>query len=209
MIRAMGARYSRSCVPLRGLIDRLDICERTTRGCTERDRRLLEDWVFRAKPAHISPAQVETIRIPPSRRGRRGRLAPRLEARLATGDDPLLAPLRVSWHPGYVNGKLEARLSDLVTLGDPRDPGRLRQRWVRRRYPERCRIVVGEPAPISDLRERWRRAGGVDAAQTTGLAEFVVRQAVLACERAERRLRGARYKVPRFGRRAGGARRAR
>jgi len=162
------------------------------------ERRLLEDWVFRAKPAHISPAQVETIRIPPSRRGRRGRLDPRLEARLATGDDPLLAPLRVSWHPGYVNGKREARLSDLVTLGDPRDPGRLRQRWVRRRYPERCRIVVGEPAPISDLRERWRRAGGADAAHTTGLAEFVVRQAVLACERAERRLRGARYKVPRF-----------
>ncbi len=162
------------------------------------ERRLLEDWINRAKPAHISPAEVETIRIPPSRRGRRGRLDPRLEARLATGDDSLLAPVRVSWHPGYVNGKREARLSDLVTLGDPRDPGRLRQRWVRRRYPERCRIVVGEPAPISDLRERWRRAGGVDAAQTTGLAEFVVRQAVLACERAERRLRGARYKVPRF-----------
>ena len=161
------------------------------------ERRLLEDWIARARPAHVPPAEVEAIPIPPSRRGRR-RLDPRLEARLATGDDPLLAPVRVSWHPGYVDGKREARLSDLLTLGDPRDPGRLRQRWVLRRYPERCRIVVGEPAPVSDLRERWRRAGGTDAAHTTGLAEFVVRQATLACERAERRLRGARYKVPRF-----------
>jgi glycerol-3-phosphate O-acyltransferase len=161
------------------------------------ERRLLEDWIARARPAHVPPAEVEAIPIPPSRRGRR-RLDPRLEARLATGDDPVLAPVRVSWHPGDVDGKREARLSDLLTLGDPRDPGRLRQRWVLRRYPERCRIIVGEPAPISDLRERWRRAGGADAAQTTGLAEFVVRQAALACERAERRLRGARYKVPRF-----------
>ncbi len=70
--------------------------------------------------------------------------------------------------------------------------------WVLRRHPERCRIVAGEPAPLSELRERWRRAGGTDAAQTTGLADFVARQAALALERAERRLRGTRYKVPRF-----------
>ncbi len=35
-------------------------------------------------------------------------------------------------------------------------------------------------------------------AQTVGLAEFVALQAALALERAERRLRGARYKVPRL-----------
>jgi glycerol-3-phosphate O-acyltransferase len=161
------------------------------------ERRLLEDWIARTRPAHVPPGEVESIPIPPSRRGRR-RLDPRLEARLATGDDPLLAPVRVAWDPGNVDGKREARFSDLLTLGDPRDPGPIRQRWVRRRYPERCRIVVGEPAPISDLRARWRRAGGHDAAHTIGLAEFVARQAALACERAERRLRGARYKVPRF-----------
>jgi glycerol-3-phosphate O-acyltransferase len=69
---------------------------------------------------------------------------------------------------------------------------------VRRRHPERCRIVAGEPAPLSQLRERWQRACGTDAAQTTGLADFVALQATLALERAERRLRGTRYKVPRF-----------
>jgi glycerol-3-phosphate O-acyltransferase len=69
---------------------------------------------------------------------------------------------------------------------------------VLRREPDRCRIVAGEPALADELRTRWREAGGSGGAETVGLAEFVSRQAVLALERAERRLRGARYKVPRL-----------
>jgi glycerol-3-phosphate O-acyltransferase len=161
------------------------------------EARLLADWIARRRPDHVAPGGWETIPIPPSRRGRR-RLDPRLEARLAVGDDPVLAPLRVAWDPPNVDGAREVRLSDLWTFGDPRDPGRWRQAWTLRRHPERCRVVAGEPAPASELRERWRRAGGADAAQTTGLAEYVARQAALALERMERRLRGARYKVPRF-----------
>src|SRR6266568_1346818 len=116
----------------------------------------------------------------------------------ARGDDPLLAPLRVAWLPAEQDGVRPARLAQLLTLGDPRDPGRLRQARVLRRHPHRCCIVAGEPAPASELRERWRRAGGADFAHTAGLPDFVARQAALALERAERRLRGARYKVPRF-----------
>ncbi len=87
---------------------------------------------------------------------------------------------------------------DLILLGDPRDPGRLRQAVILRRDPDRCRIVAGEPAPVSELRERWRRAGGTDARQTTGLAEFVARQARARARARRAPLRGARYKVPRF-----------
>src|SRR5205823_8919141 len=126
------------------------------------------------------------------------RVDPRLEAALAVGDDPLLAPLRVAWLPAEQDGVRPARLAQLLTLGDPRDPGRLRQARVLRRHPHRCCIVAGEPAPASELRERWRRAGGADFAHTASLPDFVARQAALALERAERRLRGARYKVPRF-----------
>jgi glycerol-3-phosphate O-acyltransferase len=96
------------------------------------------------------------------------------------------------------DGEREVRLSDLLRLGDPRDPGRLREHWIVRMRSERCWIVAGEPAPASELRERWRAACGADAAQTLGFADFVVRQAQLALERAERQVRGARYKVPRF-----------
>jgi glycerol-3-phosphate O-acyltransferase len=163
------------------------------------ERKLLRDWIARSRPAGARAAGIDAIGIPPSRRGRRQRrLDPKLEARLAAGDDPLLAPLRVVWLPKKRDGVRAVRPRDLLTFGDPRDPGRLRQAVVLRRHPDRCRIVAGEPAPLAELRERWRRAGGADLAETTGLAPFVARQAALALERAERRLRGQRYKVPRF-----------
>jgi glycerol-3-phosphate O-acyltransferase len=163
------------------------------------EHRLLADWIARSRPADATTSSIETIPIPPSRTARRrGPIDPRLDASLAAGDDALLAPLRVAWQPAQRDGVHAVRLSDLLTFGDPRDPGRLRQAWVKRRHPDRCCIVAGEPAPVSELRERWRRAGGSDAGLTTGLSEFVARQATLALERAERRLRGARYKVPRL-----------
>ena len=163
------------------------------------EQRLLEEWIARNRPPACPPNGTETIPIPPSRSGRRrGPIDPRLDASLAAGDDALLAPLRIAWQPAQKDGVRAVRLSDLLTFGDPRDPGRLRQAWVLRRHPDRCCIVAGEPAPVSDLRERWRRTGGTDAGHTSGLSEFVARQATLALERAERRLRGTRYKVPRL-----------
>ena len=80
----------------------------------------------------------------------------------------LLAPLRVVWLPGLVDGERTARPSDLLKLGDPRDPGRLRQLWVLARHRDRCRIVAGDPAPAAELRQRWRAAGGSDSGHTAG-----------------------------------------
>jgi glycerol-3-phosphate O-acyltransferase len=158
------------------------------------EERLLAGWIERRAPAGAS---VEALAIPSSRR-RRGRIDARLEPTLAAGDDPLLAPLRVVWRPRAVDGVRQARLSDLLKLGDPRDPNRLREHYVLRTAPERVRIIAGAPATASALRERWRASAGTDAGATVGLTEFVVRQADLVLDIAERRLRGARYKVPRF-----------
>jgi glycerol-3-phosphate O-acyltransferase len=160
------------------------------------EARLLRDWIERHRPAGAPPS--EAVGIPSSRRRRRQRVDARLEPLLATGDDPLLAPLRVLWRARQRDGKREVRLSDLLRLGDPRDPGRLREHYTLRAHQDRVWIAAGEPAPVSELRARWREACGVDAAQTLGLPDFVVRQAHLALERAERQVRGARYKVPRF-----------
>jgi glycerol-3-phosphate O-acyltransferase len=104
----------------------------------------------------------------------------------------------VVWQPREVDGVRQARLSDLLKLGDPRDPNRLREHYVLRTAPDSIRIIAGAPATASALRGRWRASAGTDVGATVGLAEFVVRQADLVLDIAERKLRGARYKVPRF-----------
>jgi glycerol-3-phosphate O-acyltransferase len=150
--------------------------------------RVLERWIGEAKPEE--DARYESIAL---RGGRE-----RLEARIAQGDDPLFAPLRVIWLPKR-RADGSRRVGWLSVLwGDPRDPGPLRQRWIAGRGSERIQIVAGDPAPLAELRERWRVAGGLDLDAEGGLADFVVRRAQLALERAERRVRGNRYKVPRL-----------
>ena len=156
------------------------------------ERRLLADWVNRTRPSGTRAPYV--VSLPSSRRGDAARLDPKLEEICAAGDDVTLSPLRVAWLPEERNGSRRARPADLL-LGDPRDPGAVRGRWIHYRHPSRVQLVAAEPATVGELRSRWRSRG---LSETTGLAPFVYRQAVLALERSERRLRGSRYKVPRL-----------
>ncbi len=162
------------------------------------EARLLQAWVERQRPAARAPGDDFTVTIPATRRPKRGRVDKALEATLAGEDEALLVPLRVIWLPPEREGVRAARLSDLLRLGDPRDPGRLRERWILRRHRSRCRIVAGDPATLTSLRERWIEAGGRASDATTSLTGYVTRQATVALERAARRVTGARYKVPRL-----------
>lgn len=168
-------------------------------ACSSLERGHLQDWIAANAPENGSAPPAEMIDLPPSRRRkRRGGSDAELEAVLASGEEALLAPLRVAWERDKVEGVRENPVRELLTVGDPRDPGPLRQRWIRRRSPHLCNVVVGDPATIGELRERWRDQSGSDVTHTASLAEFVERQAALALERAERRLRGQRYKVPKL-----------
>ena len=160
------------------------------------ENRLLHAWIDRHRPdSAASDTKVEILTLPSSRR-RRGSLDPGLEPILASGDDPQLVPLRIAWLAPEREGRREVRPSDLLTLADPRDPDRLRERYLYWRTPERCRIVLGQSAPVSAVRRRWRRAAGADSGNTQSFPDYVARQAALTLERAERHIRGARYKVP-------------
>lgn len=154
------------------------------------EHRLLREWIESRRPAKSRPYVV--IPIPRGRRSRRPDA--RLEGLLRAADDPVFVPLRVVWFGGTRGGHWRELLS-----GNPRRPGALRQAWILRRRADRHAVAVGDAAPASDLRRRWQLAGGDEhAAPAVGLSEFVARQATLALERAERRLRGTHYKVPRF-----------
>ncbi|HEX4110309.1 MAG TPA: glycerol-3-phosphate 1-O-acyltransferase [Solirubrobacteraceae bacterium] len=149
-----------------------------TRTGVERD--LVARWVAEQRPV------AEVIH-----RGDR-----RLPARLAEERDVLIVPVRVTWLPREVDGDRRMRVGDLLALTNPRRPAAYQQRRIAAREPDRVRVTDGEPALASALRLRFRtETAGGDA---SAFAQFVARQATLACERAERAIIGDRYKVPRL-----------
>lgn len=159
------------------------------------EQELLENWVLEHLPEDAPPA--ERIKLRPSRRRRRIRPRPEslIKGVLAGGHDPLLVPLRVVWLAPERDGLRAVRLRDLLRFGDPRDPDPVRQHSIYSRFPDLVQVVMGEPAAVSEVRERWNASG---ADQVSGLAEYITQQAALTLEVAERRLRGYRYKVPKL-----------
>ena len=85
-------------------------------------------------------------------------------------------------------------------LATPRDPDPIRQYVIHKMSPDRCRIVRGEPRRASDVREAWNDPTGRGRSSGISLALFTAGQAWIQLERAERKLRGSRYKVPKFPR---------
>src|SRR5438552_3402422 len=82
-------------------------------------------------------------------------------------------------------------------VANPRRPRARTQRRILSTDPARARLLLGAPARLSELRERFARVTGrtsVDGA----FGQFVERQGRLALEREERALAGQRYKVPRL-----------
>jgi glycerol-3-phosphate O-acyltransferase len=106
-----------------------------------------------------------------------------------TPPDTMVTAARVAWLPRQHDGEPSAGGLGLLPLINPRRPPTLWQARIARREPDRAKVVLAEPATVETLRARW---GG-----TGSFAHFVSLQARLALERAERPLRGYRYKVPR------------
>ena len=112
-------------------------------------------------------------------------------------DEAWLTPVRVIWRAPRRDGVHQARWRDALLMRNPGEPSERRKARLSAR-PHRWQVIEAEPARLSDLRERWQiRAGAEQQAEPRDLARFVARQAELALERAEYRVRGARYKVPR------------
>jgi len=149
---------------------------------TPTERRVLDGWIARARPA---ASRIDVLRAPDH--------AQLAQALIAHKDDPWILPVGVGWLPTERDGARVARLSDLLVLTNPRRPPARAQARILRGEPDRCRLVVGEPARLSDLRRRFLQSGHGGE----GFEAFVRRQAVLALARAESALHGTAYKVPR------------
>jgi glycerol-3-phosphate O-acyltransferase len=132
---------------------------------------LMRDWVNAQRRETGSTPQHAFVTLP---KGRAGNL---LDAVPAEEDAVWMQPLRIAWLPS-------ARMP----------LGKMRRRWLAKNRPERVAYIVGDGAYLDELRERLDDADASD----DELSEFVASQALIALERSERTVRGARYKVPRI-----------
>lgn len=151
------------------------------------EAKMLERWV-RSQPK----VDARTIRLASSRRGHIGD-APGLDEALTSETDPFLIPLRVVWLAPEKHGNRSVGWSDALKPGDPRDPKGLRARLIRLFMPGRVKLTAAAGARASEMIADYEQSDGVE-----GPVAYVTRRAWRVLDRAERRLHGNRYKIPRF-----------
>jgi glycerol-3-phosphate O-acyltransferase len=147
---------------------------------------LLRDWVESSSAGDDSSRRHSFIRLPKHNAGN-------LLAGLGGQEDLVwLQPLRIAWLPGSSTGGSRS-LQDFF-YGRITEPGSLRRRFLAKYRPDRLAYVVGNGAYLHELRRRQAEI----AVDEDSLSEYAASQALIALERSERLLRGARYKVPRI-----------
>ncbi|MEZ0338753.1 glycerol-3-phosphate 1-O-acyltransferase [Mycobacterium sp. pV006] len=156
------------------------------------EERLLNDWLARQRREHPD-AKIEVLKLPVDDDPPAAVLAQLVEL-LQSHRDRLVVPVRVFWVPGGLptRSKIVAVLSGRDTYRPPQ----VLQSAILRRDPSRARVVAGDPAKVSELRQRW--SDTTVAENPREFARFVLRRAILAIERVELRLLGPEYKSPRL-----------
>ncbi len=163
------------------------------------ERRLLNDCLEKLNPAGSAEGAADTVFLSISKETHTtgpGELANKLEA----PGETLLVPVRVAWLMPKSDGETNRPLAlRHLVFGDPRQPGNMRGKWILFRDPGRAECIAGEPATITELKNRFAEQQGSSAGESMDeFVAFVVRQAGLALEIAEWALIGRRYKAPRF-----------
>ncbi len=154
------------------------------------EAQMIREWALEQGIGRSSVIELPSAR---SRFGARS-VSQRLDARLMRDDNALIVPVRVTWTAPQRDDKRTVRVLDnLKALTDPRDPNSVHQRWITKYHPDRCHIIAGVPAKSDSLIQEWK-----DSTEASRLGDWVAKRAWLALEQEERRVRGDRYKVPRF-----------
>jgi len=152
---------------------------------------LLNDWLQSQRRAHPETT-VEAMRLPHN--DPPPQLVDELVGKLNAAEDRTVIPVRVFWVPGGLPTRV--KLAGLIAGRETYRPPEILQRAILRKNPSRARIVAGEPAKVSELRQQWRENTVGETQQD--FARFVLRRAALAVERIELRLLGPAYKSPRL-----------
>ncbi|ORB76107.1 glycerol-3-phosphate 1-O-acyltransferase [Mycobacterium scrofulaceum] len=160
------------------------------------ERELVSAWMAQQR-ADRPGARFDVLELPPPHAPPDALTA--LIERLAAGaeptDDRSIVPVRVFWLPAPDRGRI-AKLAGLLPGRDPYHPNERQQLHIVRSAPRRARVVAGEAAKVSELRQQWRDI--TVGENESDFARFVIRRALLALERVEYRILGPQYKSPRL-----------
>ncbi|MEN4474591.1 glycerol-3-phosphate 1-O-acyltransferase [Mycolicibacterium cosmeticum] len=156
------------------------------------EQELLKDWLAQQRRERPE-ARVEVLHLPDSDEPPPTVLAQLVE-KLSADPDRSVVPVRVFWVPGGLPTR--SKVVALISGRDTYRPPELLQRRILRKDASRARVVAGEPAKVSELRQQWNDT--TTAENPREFARFVLRRAILAIERVELRLLGPEYKSPRL-----------
>ena len=156
------------------------------------EEELLSDWLHRQRDEHPD-SKIEVLKLPADDDPPPGVLAQLVEM-LDADDDRSIVPVRVFWVPGGLPTR--SKVVALISGRDTYCPPKILQHSILKRDPSRARVVAGEPAKVSELRQYW--SDNTTAENPREFARFVLRRAILAIERVELRLLGPEYKSPRL-----------
>ena len=160
---------------------------------TRVERRIIERMIRESAPTGVDSKvlRVRLRRESPSEREIR-----EVIAATSGAPDTQVVPLRITWFPTGPNAARKTLVRDLL-VGNTYNPGSIRQWWIRRREPAPYKLVVAEGADIENLETRFA-ASSPASNDRASFAAFVLKAAFLALERAERQIKGSRYKIPKL-----------
>ena len=153
---------------------------------------LVTAWMDQQRAGNPA-AKFDVLKLPPPHAPPEALTA--LVEQLESGEDRSIVPVRVFWLPPPDRGRA-AKLAGLLPGQDPYHPNQRQQRHIVRNAPHRARVVAGESAKVSELRQQWRDT--TVGENKRDFAQFVIRRAILAMERVEYRILGPQYKSPRL-----------
>ena len=153
----------------------------------------LSDDYYASFTTTTTTVDVEVLQLPVAGQPSPGVLAELIEE-LEVDEDRTVVPVRVFWVPAGLPTR--SKVVALISGRDTYRPPEVLQRRILKRDPTRARVIAGEPAKVSELRQQWH--DHTVAENPRDFADFVVRRAVLAIERVEYRLLGPEYKSPRL-----------
>ncbi len=152
---------------------------------------LLNDWLREQRSAHPG-SKIDVLELPGDEPP--PAVVARLVAELEAGEDRSVVPVRVFWVPAGLPTRV--KVVGWLSGRDTYRPPELLQRRILRKDASRAKVVAGEAAKVSELRQLWQDTTVGESPRE--FARFVLRRASLAIERIEYRMLGPEYKSPRL-----------